>query len=56
MGRHNKSLELTPGVPAGSVDASPNNAGGCAVIGGAAQLYVMHIPFGAISYRERAAH
>jgi hypothetical protein len=39
----NKSLELTPGVSAQSVGASPMNGGGCAVVGGAAQLHVMHI-------------
>jgi hypothetical protein len=40
MGRHNNSLELTPGVRAGSVAAFPNKGGGCPVVGGAAQLYV----------------
>ena len=37
----NKSLELSPGVPDISVAAIPVNLGGCAVVGGAAQLYVI---------------
>jgi hypothetical protein len=38
---HNKSLELSPGVPAITVDAVRMKGGRCAVVGGAAQLYVM---------------
>ena len=40
MGKSNKSLELTPEVLFGSVTMSPMNGGRCAVVGGAAQLYV----------------
>ena len=38
----NKSLELSPGVPDISVAAIPVNLGSCAMVGGAAQLHVMH--------------
>jgi hypothetical protein len=41
MNTPNKSLELSPGVPDTSVAAIPVNWGGCAVVGGAAQLYVI---------------
>jgi len=36
----NKTLELTPGVAAGSGATIRVNGGRCAVVGGAAQLYV----------------
>ena len=38
---HNKTLELTPGVPFGTDAGISTNRGCCAVVGGAAQLYVM---------------
>jgi hypothetical protein len=37
----NKSLELTPEVPAGSVAGIAMDHSGYSVVGGAAQLYVM---------------
>jgi len=41
MGRPNKSLELTPGVPGKSDATIPDRGGGWAQVGGAAQLYVI---------------
>ena len=37
---HNKSLQLTPGEPSGTVNSVPMNSGCVALLGGATELYV----------------